>query len=183
MAVCSFRSICQTCVVGMDHHCPFLSNCVGTDNHRNFLLFLAWTIVSCLYVTAVSSTLLMQRWSYVRDFVGAILQSLKWQRALLVWLTVLLKAPAWLSVALYLLVVSVSLALGLGFLLARQVVFLLRGISYVDTLKSRTQGATPSLTSDPAVNLRRVFGSRHVLTWPLPAWNNPSLQADCKKGT
>ena len=183
MIVCSVRSVCQTCVVGMDHHCPFLSNCVGTDNHRNFLLFLAWTIVSCLYVAAVSSALLLQRWAYVRDFLRAVVQSLKWQRALLVWLTVLLKAPAWLSVALYLLFVSVSLALGLGVLLARQVVFLLRGISYVDTLKLRTQGATPSLSSDPVANLRRVFGSRHVLAWPLPAWHNPSLHGECKKGT
>ena len=183
MVVCSVRSVCQTCVVGMDHHCPFLSNCVGTDNHRNFLLFLAWTIVSCLYVTAVSGSLLLQRWSYVRDFLGATVQSLKWQRALLVWLTVLLKAPTWLSTALYLLVVSVSLALGLGILLARQLVFLLRGISYVDALKMRTQGATPSLPSDPSANLRRVFGSKYVLAWPLPAWNNPPCRDDCKKGT
>lgn len=177
------RSVCQVCVVGMDHHCPFLSNCVGTDNHRNFLLFLAWTIVSCCYVTAVTTTLLLRRWSYVREFIGAVLRSLKWHRAILVWLAVLQQAPIWLSAALYLLVVSVALALGLGILLLRQMLFLSRGVGYVDALKLRTQGAMPSSTSDWSANLRRVFGCRHVLTWPLPAWDTPACHDECKKGT
>ena len=46
------RSVCQGCVVGMDHHCPFVRNCVGTDNMRHFILFVFWTIVSCAYVAS-----------------------------------------------------------------------------------------------------------------------------------
>ena len=177
------RSVCQTCVVAMDHHCPFLSNCVGADNHRNFLLFLFWTIVSCFYATAVASALLLRQRTYVRDFIGAVLRSLEWQRAIFVWLVVMQKAPAWLSASLYLLVASLGLALGLGILMQRQVKLLLRGISYIDALKLRTQGHAPGMVSDPMVNVRTVFGSRHALLWLLPAWENPPWQGECKKGT
>ncbi|KXS10860.1 zf-DHHC-domain-containing protein [Gonapodya prolifera JEL478] len=42
-------SVCKRCVMGMDHHCPWLANCVGHANHRHFLLFLAHLTVGCLY--------------------------------------------------------------------------------------------------------------------------------------
>ncbi|KAK3259886.1 hypothetical protein CYMTET_31134 [Cymbomonas tetramitiformis] len=46
--------VCNTCVLDMDHHCPFIGQCVGRDNFRPFLLFLFWATLSCSYVLYVS---------------------------------------------------------------------------------------------------------------------------------
>jgi len=33
----------------MDHHCPWVNNCVGIGNHKFFILFIFWTNVVCSY--------------------------------------------------------------------------------------------------------------------------------------
>ena len=37
---CSHCKICDDCIMEMDHHCFYISNCVGVRNHKNFFLFL-----------------------------------------------------------------------------------------------------------------------------------------------
>jgi len=41
--------ICRRCVRKMDHHCPWVNNCVGEFNQRYFLLFLIYVAVSSVY--------------------------------------------------------------------------------------------------------------------------------------
>ena len=49
-------SICFKCVQRMDHHCPWVANCIGIANHRYFLMMItsltcySWCLVSiCTY--------------------------------------------------------------------------------------------------------------------------------------
>jgi len=46
--------ICAKCALKMDHHCPFIGNCVGLKNQRHFILFLSFLTVGDLYATYLS---------------------------------------------------------------------------------------------------------------------------------
>lgn len=52
-------SLCNVCILKMDHHCPWLGGrCVGLHNYHSFLLFLLYTTLLCIYVTIFTSSVL-----------------------------------------------------------------------------------------------------------------------------
>lgn len=42
-------NICNLCVEWFDHHCPYINNCVGYNNHVYFLIFILMIVLNLIY--------------------------------------------------------------------------------------------------------------------------------------
>lgn len=38
---------CNKCIIGLDHHCPFVNNCVAKGNRRIFVYFTLFASLGC----------------------------------------------------------------------------------------------------------------------------------------
>eukprot|EP00933_Yihiella_yeosuensis_P006500 TRINITY_DN111202_c0_g1_i1.p1 TRINITY_DN111202_c0_g1~~TRINITY_DN111202_c0_g1_i1.p1 ORF type:complete len:318 (-),score=42.73 TRINITY_DN111202_c0_g1_i1:228-1181(-) len=47
---CHHCRICNTCVLRMDHHCPWVYNCIGFRNHKYFFLLLVYAAIDLVFI-------------------------------------------------------------------------------------------------------------------------------------
>ncbi|XP_058836911.1 palmitoyltransferase ZDHHC15 isoform X3 [Topomyia yanbarensis] len=56
-------SVCGVCVLKLDHHCPWVNNCINFTNYKFFILFLGYALVYCLYVAFTTVMYMELIWS------------------------------------------------------------------------------------------------------------------------
>eukprot|EP00441_Pelagodinium_beii_P009497 CAMPEP_0197690236 /NCGR_PEP_ID=MMETSP1338-20131121/108063_1 /TAXON_ID=43686 ORGANISM="Pelagodinium beii, Strain RCC1491" /NCGR_SAMPLE_ID=MMETSP1338 /ASSEMBLY_ACC=CAM_ASM_000754 /LENGTH=228 /DNA_ID=CAMNT_0043272663 /DNA_START=210 /DNA_END=893 /DNA_ORIENTATION=- len=136
---------CRRCIFRMDHHCPWINNCVGLANQKLFILFLGYTAVS-----AVATLLLL---------AGSAFYWLWSQKS---WSDAAPPGSVSLICSGMVAVECLAAVLFVGDFLQEQIESIQQNSTLVETYQ-RTHGARTTFQE----HFRAVFGLRAWM-WPLP---------------
>lgn len=144
-----------------------IGNCVGAENHRNFIFFLISALTGSIYVSVISAYAAIQIWPPIRHIPPALLDDLAssdWVIAILkeiifAFLSSLLLLSVEGVVLLYLLIASVFVEIGLAVLLFQQLYYIYEGKTYLNHLISQgvEDGISNGVEAKDVRNLIRFF--------------------------
>lgn len=143
----------------MDHHCPWISNCVGFSNRKFFMLFLIYIILTLIFCFCTEIPLLINE--YINIGKG------EW------------------SLSVHTIIRTIGLLIQIAFFIAIStflkfhIELVLSNSSTIDNLeRQRNPNGGPNVYDiSPYENFTQVFGT-NALLWPFPVLPQSSMRAN-----
>lgn len=147
-------STCGMCVLKMDHHCPWINNCVGFNTYKYFLLFLFYAQLYCLFLAVTDAQYFARFWTNVASFASESGQSD--------------------FHVMFVFIIALMFGLAVLALFGYHIHLLSRNNSTQESLRAPIMQTGPvkdAFDLGAAQNLREIFGDRRAL-WCIPVWSS-----------
>ncbi|XP_040189647.1 palmitoyltransferase ZDHHC3-like [Rana temporaria] len=157
--------ICHRCIRRMDHHCPWINNCVGELNQKYFIQFLFYTALASLY----SMGLVLGTWLLPALRGGDAEDAVKAGQV---------RSHVQIAHCILLLVESVLFGLFVTVIFYDQIVSIITDETPIEQLRNKLlkearKEVTHSRKPKMAL-LREVFGRGFIICWFCPLVTPPS---------
>jgi len=134
-------SICNTCTLKMDHHCPWVGNCVGLHNYKFFLIFLFWVSISSALYGLLTGIAMFTGFD---DFGSGV--------------------SVWTLLSMF---ITVSFCLSVGGFFFFHVQLLRENKTTIENIKYGRNGVSPYKNKTSGDSFRDIFGDNPYL-WFVP---------------
>ena len=153
---CHHCSTCNRCVLNMDHHCPWISNCVGFWNRKYFMLMLIYIVLIIYYYLGTMCDSLIEG---IRYFVKINKENLQTKES----------AAEAFMIILYLFLAFVGCMLTMFTKFHFTLIF--RNITTLESIEKRSINFQSTYDLGKRANWEQVFGNNPKMWFfPITYW-------------